>query len=79
MDEVLLLRFSVIYGADFLGRGAYIYFIPAAALLLLFINIGLSMYLFNKEKLASYFTSVFGLVVQIMFLAASLILISINV
>lgn len=74
----LLLHYNVIYGPDVVGRAIYAYVVPLSAFCLLVANIMLAVYLYRREKLAAYFLNFAGIVVQIVFLAATLMILQIN-
>lgn len=74
----ILLHYNVIYGPDFVEKSLYIYWIPLLALILLLINAGIAAYFYSREKLASYFLNFSSIVIQVVFFAATLILIIIN-
>jgi|GEM_PF-3494463 hypothetical protein len=74
----VLLHYNVIIGADFIGSSTYIYWIPLLALILLLINIVVSVVFYKNEKLASYFINFASIPVQLVFFAATLVLIFIN-
>ncbi len=77
-SERILLHYNVVYGADVVDKSAYIYFIPSLALLFLILNAFVASNLFKKEKLASYFLNIASIAVQLIFLAASIVLIIAN-
>lgn len=77
-ESSIVLHYNVIYGVDLVDRAAFIYMIPAAALLVLILNFLISNYLFGREKLAGYFLNLAGIAVQLVFFAATLTLIIIN-
>lgn len=77
-EAYVVLHYNVIYGVDLVDRAAFIYMIPAAALLVLILNFLASNYFFKREKLAGYFLNAAGIAVQLIFFAATLTLIVIN-
>jgi hypothetical protein len=77
LDNVLL-HYNVVYGADFIGKSMYLYWIPLLAFILLIVNIGLAISFYHKEKLASHFISIASIAVQLVFFAATFILILVN-
>ncbi|MBX4186835.1 MAG: hypothetical protein KW802_01065 [Candidatus Doudnabacteria bacterium] len=74
----VLLHYNVVYGADFIERSLYLYWIPLLALVLLIINGIMAASFYKKEKLASYFLAIASIAVQIVFLVATINLILIN-
>jgi hypothetical protein len=77
-SENILLHYNVIYGTDLVDKGIYAYIIPGLALLFLLINATVSFFIFQKEKLASYFLGMANVPVQVIFLAAALTLVLAN-
>lgn len=74
----ILVHYNVVSGPDFVARASYAYFIPLTALVILAVNLACSVYFYKREKLASYFLNFSNLAIQILFLAASIIVIAIN-
>ena len=74
----ILLHYNVIYGSDFVEKSSYAYLIPITALLILIVNFFIASRFYKREKTAAYFL-VFGtMAVQLVFFAASLVLIVAN-
>lgn len=74
----IVLHYNVIYGADFVDRGTMIYVIPALALVLFLLNLFLSVFYYKREKLAAYFLNFATIIIQLIFIIASINLIRIN-
>lgn len=74
----ILLHYNVIYGPDLVDKSIYAYFIPGIALGILLFNILVSINFYKREKLASYFLNAAGIPVQLIFFAATLVLINAN-
>ncbi|MBX4205105.1 MAG: hypothetical protein KW788_02880 [Candidatus Doudnabacteria bacterium] len=74
----IILHFNFIYGADFVDKAKYIYLVPGIALILLAADLILANYFYKKEKLAAYFLNFSSLVIQIIFLTASIAIILVN-
>jgi hypothetical protein len=74
----ILLHYNVIYGTDLVDKGTYAYLIPGIALAFLAINILAAFFLYQREKLASYFLSMSNLPVQLVFFIAAIVLIQAN-
>jgi hypothetical protein len=74
----ILLHYNVISGPDFVEKSRFVYFIPLIALVIFILNTILARYFYKKEKLAAYFLNFSNLAIQLIFLAASLMVISIN-
>jgi hypothetical protein len=74
----ILLHYNVVYGHDFIGNSLYLYWIPLLALILLFVNTIVTAIFYKKEKLASYFIALASIPVQMVFFAATLVLIIVN-
>ncbi|MBI4363350.1 MAG: hypothetical protein HY545_00695 [Candidatus Doudnabacteria bacterium] len=77
-SENILLHYNVVYGPDFVERASFIYIIPLIALVFLIINLILSNFYYDKEKTASVFLTFATIAVQLVFLAASIILVIAN-
>lgn len=77
-QDDLLLHYNVVYGADFIGKSLYLYWIPLLALILLLLNVAIAALFYKKEKLASYFLSSASIPVQMVFLVATVNLILVN-
>ena len=77
-DDSILLHYNIIYGADYVDQSKYIYLIPATALVMLIVNIIFSVYVFRREKIASYFINFVSIPVQLIFITASIVLINVN-
>src|SRR6188508_441018 len=74
----ILLHYNVVYGSDVVAKSLYIYWIPLLALILFVINFIFAKVYFKKEKLIAYFINISQIVVQLIFLVASLVLIVAN-
>lgn len=74
----ILLEYNVVYGPESIGPALYAFNLPAIALLLLVINLLIASSFYKKEKLPAYFLGFATLAVQLIFLAAGLVLIVIN-
>jgi hypothetical protein len=77
-QRTILIHYNVVYGSDFVGRVQQAYLIPLTALAILVLNTILSGYFYRREKLASYFLNYANIAVQLIFLAASIIIIRTN-
>ncbi len=76
--EDVLLHYNVVYGADFIDKSIYLYWIPALASILLVLNFIVATFFYRKEKLASYFISIASVPVQVVFFVGTLVLILVN-
>ncbi len=74
----MLLHYNVVYGLTYVEKSFFVYWIPLLALILLIVNIIFAAQLYHKEKLASYFLVISSIILQLIFLAASLALIVAN-
>lgn len=74
----ILLHYNVVYGPDLVSKSLYIYWIPLLALILLLVNVSVASVFYKKEKLAAYFLNISSIVVQLIFLVASIVLIVAN-
>lgn len=77
-SSTILLHYNVVYGTDLLEQSWYAYAIPAAAAIIFLFNLWLSVRFYKKEKLASYFLNFSGLALQLIFVAATIILVRAN-
>jgi hypothetical protein len=74
----ILLHYNIIYGTDLVDKDIYAYFIPGIALIFLAVNLIAGYYIFQKEKLASYFLNIANIPVQLIFLVATIVLVLAN-
>jgi hypothetical protein len=74
----ILLHYNVVYGPESIGPAVYAYNLPAVALLVLVVNLFLASSFYKKEKLPAYFLGFATLAIQLIFLAAGIVLIVIN-
>jgi len=74
----ILLHFNVIYGADLVDLDYYAYLVPGIALLFLLVNGAAALFIYQREKLASYFLGMANLPVQMVFLVAAIVLAASN-
>lgn len=74
----ILLHYNIIYGTDLVDKGVYAYLIPGIALAFFVINILAAFFIYQREKLASYFLSMANIPVQVIFFIASIVLILAN-
>ncbi|MDP4001104.1 MAG: hypothetical protein Q8P83_02600 [bacterium] len=77
-NQKVLLHYNVIYGADLVAQSFFLYLIPGTALVFFLVNFIVSRKMYKKERLASYFINYFSILIQTIFIAATLILININ-
>ncbi|MGP8321209.1 MAG: hypothetical protein ACT6FE_02650 [Methanosarcinaceae archaeon] len=77
-DYPIILHYNIISGVDYLGVYEKIYLIPFVGLLLILFNSILGYFLYNKEKLASYFLVFNTFVIQIFLVVSGYLIISIN-
>lgn len=74
----ILLHYNVIYGTDLVDKGYYAYAVPGIALGFLLLNAMVAYYFYHREKLSSYFLTAANIPVQLIFFAASLVLVMAN-
>ncbi|MBX4187541.1 MAG: hypothetical protein KW793_00175 [Candidatus Doudnabacteria bacterium] len=74
----ILLHYNVVYGTDLVDKDIYAFIIPGLAFLFFLFNLLVAYYIYNKEKLASYFLNIANIPVQVIFLVASIVLILAN-
>ena len=77
-EPSIVLHYNVIYGADLVDRAAFIYMIPASALLILILNYLVANFLSRREKLTGYFLGFASIAIQVVFLLATFSLIIVN-
>jgi hypothetical protein len=77
-ENSILLHYNVIYGPDLVDKANYAYLVPLIALIIFIVNLLIALYFYRKEKLGAYFLNFAGIPIQLIFLAASLVLISAN-
>jgi hypothetical protein len=77
-DANILLHYNVIYGTDLVDKGYYAYAIPGIALSFLVLNVIVSYYFYQREKLSSYFLVAANVPVQLIFFTASVVLVMAN-
>lgn len=77
-SDKILLHYNVVYGSDFVGKSYYILMIPLLAFFSLILNAVLSRFFYGKEKMAAYFLNIASVVVQVIFLVATVTLILAN-
>lgn len=74
----ILLHYNVLIGSDIVSAAKYIYLLPILALFFLILNTIVAAVFYKKEKLPSYFLNLSSIVVQIIFLIASMVLVVAN-
>ena len=74
----ILLHYNVIYGTDLVDKGVYAYVMPGIALAFFALNVLAAFFIYQREKLASYFLSMANLPVQIIFIVATIVLVMAN-
>jgi hypothetical protein len=77
-ENSILLHYNVVYGPDLVDKASYVYQIPLIALAIFVVNLFFAVYFYRKEKLGAYFLNFAGIGIQLIFFAASLVLISVN-
>ena len=78
LSSISLIHYNVVFGPDFVERTVYLYIIPATAFVFLILNLLLAVFFYRKEKLAAYFINFANVPIQLIFLIASIIIISAN-
>jgi hypothetical protein len=74
----ILLHYNIVYGTDLVDKDIYAYMIPGVALIFLVANFLVANFLYQREKLASYFLNVANIPVQLIFLIGTVVLILAN-
>jgi hypothetical protein len=77
-EELVPLHYSVVYGADYVDKGYYIYILPLTGLVILFLNYMLYHYISKKEIFAGKLLIISALAVQIFLFIAVLFLKSVT-
>lgn len=78
-DERVALHFNVVYGIDFLGSSRNVYELPAAGLVILIVNTFLGGWVYERQKLFTYFLFFGSFFIQIIILMSAAALIFLNV
>jgi hypothetical protein len=74
----LLLSYNVIFGSKLIAPGFYVYWLPFISLAFLIFNLIVASSFYKREKLPSYFLAFASIAVQLVFLVAVIVLITIN-
>ncbi len=77
-DFQAALHYNVLIGVDNFGRGAVVYAIPAASLLILILNAVLYRALARRERFLGFLASLVTFLVSFVLLAAALFLLKVN-
>lgn len=77
-EHNILLHYNIVYGTDLVDRSTYAYIIPGLALAFLILNFTIAFFLYQREKLSSYFLNMSNLIVQTVFFVATIVLILAN-
>jgi hypothetical protein len=65
-DAPIILHYNIYFGIDSLGDWKNLFFMPALALALLFVNLTLSRFFYYKERMVSYLFAGTALVLQLL-------------
>lgn len=77
-NQTLALRYSILAGVEWYGQGKHLYFIPGVGLAILGLNFGLYKAIKNHVDFLSSLLAFVSLCVQIILLAAVLLLARVN-
>ena len=77
-EEPIYLHYNIYFGIDLIGPWYQIYLIPLSGLIFLLINLVISLIIYNKEKVISYFLMVTAIICQIFLALAAFSIIYIN-
>jgi hypothetical protein len=77
-DELVPLHYNVIYGADYVDKGYYIYILPLTGLIVLGLNFALYRYISKKDLFAGKLLIGAALAVQVFLFIAVLFLKSVT-
>ena len=64
--ETVPLHYSIVFGIDLIGSSWRLYELPAAGLIILFINLWIASLLYDRQRLFSYFFTYTALCVQLL-------------
>ncbi len=65
-DFPIILHYNIYFGVDVIGNWKNLFFMPALAALLLFLNLALSRFFYYKERLISYLFAGTALISQLL-------------
>ena len=77
--DFLSLHYNIYFGIDLIGNWYRIFYIPAAGLLFLIINIVLIFFLYKKERFLSYFVAACSTLISLGLAVALLLITLLNI
>lgn len=75
----LFLHYNVIFGVDLIGEWWQVYYLPAAGLLVLIVNYGLSLFFYRNDKVLARLLSFFTVFFHTFLLIAVILIVNKNV
>lgn len=78
-NQYIVLGYNIYFGISAFGRWYQVLIMPTLGLAVILINLYLSLLLYLKEKLISYFLAFTSSIVNIIFFLAALIIIYVNI
>lgn len=74
----IYLHYNIYFGIDLIGAWYQIYIIPLSGLAVFLINFMISLIIYNKEKIISYFLMITALLSQLFLILSALFIIYLN-
>jgi len=78
VDYPIILHYNVYFGVDVTGNWKNVWIFPMIGIIIFVINLFLSIYFYNKERIASYVLLLAAWMIQLSLIVASLGVILIN-
>lgn len=73
------LHYNIHFGVDTIGAWWRIYTVPAVALVMLALNLGIGQYFFNRDRALAYMAMGATLLLEVILFVASLFIILLNI
>jgi len=73
------LHYNIVFGVDLVGDWQRIFYIPIGGLLILLVNYGLALAMYNNERAFSRLLAVFGAILQIFLCLAAFLIVDLNI
>ncbi len=78
-NQYIVLGYNIYFGISAFGRWYQVLIMPTLGLVVILINLYLSLFLYLREKIISYFLAFTSSIVNIIFFLAALIIIYVNI
>ena len=78
LGESMSLHYNIYFGIDLLGPWYQIFSLPAVGLIFFLLNFLIGVFIYSQEKILRYFLVGFSSFLQVIFILAALLIISIN-